>query len=104
MMVSVHGVEGGVTAGGDQGDERRLECWVGQVSGGDVTLEVVHADQRDPGREGEFVRRAAAGTSHVLYAFSPGGAEASAIRTARRRPQILRAASRAGRGAPAVGA
>ena len=49
----------------------------------------------DPGREGEFVRRAAAGTSHVLYAFSPGGAEASATRTARWRPRVLAAAGRA---------
>ena len=49
----------------------------------------------DPGREGEFVRRAAAGTSHVLYAFSPGGAEASAARTARWRPRVLAAAGRA---------
>jgi soluble lytic murein transglycosylase-like protein len=49
----------------------------------------------DPGREGEFVRRATRGASHALYAFSPGGAEASAARTARRRPQILAAAARA---------
>jgi hypothetical protein len=50
----------------------------------------------DPEREGEFVRRAASGTSHALYAFSPGGAEASADRTARWRDAVVRAASSAG--------
>ena len=37
----------------------------------------------DPDREDELVRRAAAGTSHVLYARSPGGATATAERVAR---------------------
>lgn len=43
-------------------------------------------------RRGDFERRAAAGSSHALYALSPGGAEASAERTARWRPAIERAA------------
>jgi hypothetical protein len=41
-----------------------------------------------------FERRAAAGMSHVLYAKSPGGATASARRTAAWRPQIEVAAAR----------
>jgi hypothetical protein len=50
----------------------------------------------DPGRADEFERRAAAGNSHPLYAFSPGGIVASAERTARWRPQVERAAEQAG--------
>ena len=50
----------------------------------------------DAGREDEFVRRAADGTSHPLYRLSPGGVIASAARTARWRPQIEAAAEQAG--------
>jgi hypothetical protein len=50
----------------------------------------------DPAREREFEQRAAAGTAHVLYARSPGGALASALRTAHWRPQIETAAKLAG--------
>ena len=50
----------------------------------------------DPDDEDELVRRAAAGTSHVLYARSPGGAAATAERVARWRPQVEDAARRAG--------
>ena len=49
----------------------------------------------DPGRADEYVRRAAAGNSHVLYALSPGGVVASAERTARWRPLVERAARQA---------
>jgi transglycosylase-like protein with SLT domain len=42
----------------------------------------------DPARQADYERRAAAGLSHVLYAKSPGGAFASARRTARYRPLI----------------
>jgi hypothetical protein len=49
----------------------------------------------DPRRAEEFVRRAAAGNSHLLYALSPGGAVASAERTARWRPLVERAAEQA---------
>jgi soluble lytic murein transglycosylase-like protein len=48
-----------------------------------------------PDREAEFMRRAAAGTSHVLYARSPGGATATARRVARWRPQVETAAQAA---------
>lgn len=41
-----------------------------------------------------FERRAAAGLSHVLYAKSPGGATATARRTAAWRPQVEAAAAR----------
>jgi hypothetical protein len=50
----------------------------------------------DPDQEDAFVRRAAAGTSHVLYARSPGGAAATAERVARWRPQVDAAARAAG--------
>ena len=46
----------------------------------------------DPDREDALVERAAAGTSHVLYARSPGGAAATAERVARWRPQVEAAA------------
>ncbi len=47
-------------------------------------------------RAGELERRAAAGTSHLLYVLSPGGAAASAARTAHWRPAVERAAKAAG--------
>ncbi|HWT24654.1 MAG TPA: hypothetical protein VN213_14200, partial [Solirubrobacteraceae bacterium] len=50
----------------------------------------------DADREAEFVRRAAAGTSHLLYIRSPGGATATARRVARWRPQVEAAAREAG--------
>jgi hypothetical protein len=50
----------------------------------------------DPDRRAELERRAAAGLSHVLYAKSPGGAILSAVRTARWRPEVERAARGAG--------
>jgi hypothetical protein len=49
----------------------------------------------DPDDEDELVRRAAAGTAHVLYARSPGGAIATADRVARWRPQVEAAAQQA---------
>src|SRR3954470_3242717 len=49
-----------------------------------------------PARSDEFSRRAAAGTSHLLYVRSPGGAALSARRTMRFRPQVERAAKAAG--------
>jgi hypothetical protein len=45
-----------------------------------------------PDREDEFVQRATAGHSHVLYAKSPGGALATARRVERWRPLIERLA------------
>jgi hypothetical protein len=49
-----------------------------------------------PSREPALVAAAARGTSHLLYTLSPGGAQASAARTARWRPLIVAAARRAG--------
>jgi len=49
-----------------------------------------------PDREQALVERAAAGTSHALYARSPGGAAATAERVARWRPQVEAAARSAG--------
>src|SRR3954451_360054 len=49
----------------------------------------------DPARADAFVRRAARGTSHALYANSPGGVLLSAARTTRWRPLVERAARQA---------
>src|SRR3954453_17942935 len=49
----------------------------------------------NPERSEDFVRRAARGTSHALYANSPGGVLGSAVRTARWRPLVERAARQA---------
>jgi hypothetical protein len=48
-----------------------------------------------PDRRAQLERRAAAGLAHVLYAKSPGGALASAARTAGWRPLVDRVAKRA---------
>ena len=50
----------------------------------------------DEDDEEQLVRRAAAGTSHVLYARSPGGAALTAARVARWRPRVETAARVAG--------
>jgi soluble lytic murein transglycosylase-like protein len=50
----------------------------------------------DSARRADFERRAAAGLAHVLYAKSPGGAVATAARTARWRPLVDRAAAAGG--------
>ena len=49
-----------------------------------------------PGREDELAAAAARGHAHVLYAKSPGGARASAERTAQLRPLVEAAANGAG--------
>jgi hypothetical protein len=49
-----------------------------------------------PARSGDFARRAAAGTSHLLYVRSPGGVALSAERTLRFRKPIERVAKRVG--------
>ena len=50
----------------------------------------------DEARRPEFERRAAAGSSHVLYVKSPGGVVATALRTARFRARVEAAAPSAG--------
>jgi hypothetical protein len=50
----------------------------------------------DPRRREDFEARAAAGSAHVLYARSPGGAVATAARVAAWRPRIEAAAQQAG--------
>ena len=50
----------------------------------------------DPQRADEFVSRATAGNSQLLYTLSPGGVVARAERTARWRPLVERAAEQAG--------
>ena len=63
---------------------------------GDPGEAIVDPYAWDPGRADDFTRRAAAGTSHLLYRLSPGGVAASAQRTARWRTQVEAAASAAG--------
>jgi hypothetical protein len=50
----------------------------------------------DSGREAQFVDRALAGSSHVLFSKSPGGATATAARVAAYRPMIDRAVAGTG--------
>ena len=50
----------------------------------------------DPGDEADLLRRARDGLAHVLFTKSPGGARATAARTARWRPLVDRAAERHG--------
>jgi Family of unknown function (DUF5715)/Transglycosylase SLT domain len=50
----------------------------------------------EPGREDEFIARATAGHSHVLYEKSPDGVEATARRVAAYRPKIEEVAAEAG--------
>ena len=64
-------------------------------------LAVIDPDAADPfvydeSRRGDFERRAARGSSHVLYAKSPGGVLAAARRTARYRAQVEAAAPAGG--------
>ena len=56
----------------------------------------------DPAARTDFERRAAAGLSHVLYAKSPGGAAATARRTAAWRDEIDAAAAEAGHDAELI--
>ena len=65
-------------------------------AGGEEAVAVPDPFAYTPEREADFVRRAAAGTSHVLYARSPGGAAATAERVARWRAQVEAAAEQAG--------
>jgi hypothetical protein len=50
----------------------------------------------DPDREPDLVRRATAGSAHILYARSPDGAAATAARVARYREPVEDAAAQAG--------
>ncbi|MDQ4049071.1 MAG: transglycosylase SLT domain-containing protein [Actinomycetota bacterium] len=64
-------------------------------------LAVIDPDAKDPfaydeGRRADFERRAALGSSHVLYAKSPGGVVAAARRTERYRAQVEAAAPAGG--------
>jgi Transglycosylase SLT domain len=65
---------------------------------GPVTLDPNRPDPFawDPQREEEFIARATAGHSHVLYEKSPGGVFATARRVERWRPQVEEVAGEAG--------
>jgi soluble lytic murein transglycosylase-like protein len=83
------------------GEREPLDLRVAEISAGASAA----ADPRDPGvdpfawdpsRREQFEARAATGASHVIYAKSPGGAPASARRTAAWRDEIDAAAGRHG--------
>lgn len=81
--------------GGDPVDVPRTDVPAPPAARGDVEP---FADPfvYDPDERASFERRAASGTSHPLYTQSPGGAEASAARTAAWRPEVEKAAAAAG--------
>ena len=76
------GVIVAATSGGSGSDVRVPLPGIGRVArAGDPFLWV-------PGHEAQFVARATAGSSHVLFSQSPGGAIATAKRVAAYRPMI----------------
>ncbi|MEA2148835.1 MAG: hypothetical protein QOD69_665 [Solirubrobacteraceae bacterium] len=77
----------------DSGGSPRLAPGSGQAAG--TSDEQVDPLAYTPAREDELVVAAARGNAHVLYAKSPGGARASAARTARYRPLVEAAAKAA---------
>jgi soluble lytic murein transglycosylase-like protein len=80
------------------GDRDPLDVRVARIAAGASATARSASDPLDwsPPRREQFEGRAAIGTSHVLYAKSPGGVTASARRTARWRPEVEAAARRHG--------
>ena len=70
----------------------------GEPAYGPVTVDPGQPDPfaYETDREGEFLARATAGHSHVLYEKSPGGVFATARRVERWRPSVERVATEAG--------
>ena len=81
---------------GHADEGRRNVALVPAPGGGGHLKAVADPFAWDPDHASELVRRAAAGTSHALYARSPGGILVSAARTAQWRPLVVRAARTAG--------
>lgn len=77
--------------GGGDPDPAVLEPFGGETSEG-----VRDPYAYDPARRAEFERRAAAGLAHPLYAFSPGGVEATARRVVRFRGPVVKVARTVG--------
>lgn len=80
------------------GDREPLEIEVARVTANALAATEPAADPLawKPSRSADFERRAAVGLSHVIYEMSPGGAVASAKRTAAYRDLIEAAAERHG--------
>ncbi|MFI5121459.1 MAG: transglycosylase SLT domain-containing protein [Vicinamibacteria bacterium] len=80
------------------GDREPLTLRVAQVTRDASAASEPDADPLawDRSRRAQFEQRAATGSSHVIYEMSPGGAVASAKRTAAYRAQIEAAAERHG--------
>ena len=80
-------------AGGDGGPLPPL-AGVGELSAAEV--EAFDPLAYDPDEDEDFLRRGRDGLAHVLYAKSPGGAEATAFRVDRLRDPVEAAADRHG--------
>jgi Transglycosylase SLT domain len=97
LLVAAGLLAGGVLALGI-GDRDPLDVRVQEIAA-DASAAARSASDPlawEPSRREQFEARAAIGTSHVLYAKSPGGAAASARRTARWRDEVEAAADRHG--------
>jgi hypothetical protein len=97
LLAAAGALAAGVLALG-VGDRDPLDVRVAEIAAG---ASATARSASDPlawsqSRREQFEGRAAIGTSHVLYAKSPGGATASARRTARWRPEVEGAARRHG--------
>jgi len=97
LLVAAGALAGGVLALG-VGDREPLDVRVARIAAGASATAGSSSDPLawSPARREQFEGRAAIGTSHVLYAKSPGGVAASARRTARWRDEIETAARRHG--------
>ena len=94
LLLGLGGDGGSSPSAGDaRGGERALEPGgTAKVTDAEITDPLDY----DPDRQADYERRAAAGFSHPLFAQSPGGAPATAQRTARWRKDIEAAAKDAG--------
>ena len=93
LLLALAAVVGVTAGGGDSPDLPQVPTPPGATGRGAEPLTDPFAWDED--RSLEFQTRAAAGNSHLLYTLSPGGARATAERTARWREPVERAAEQA---------
>jgi hypothetical protein len=96
LALAVAAVIGALDGGGDDEPARVPVVPTAPGASGKEAEPVPDPFAWRPERSAELERRAAVGNSHLLYTLSPGGAIASAERTARWRPLVERAAAEAG--------
>ena len=89
-VVVAHRGEQGVAAAGDQAEERRLERLGLEEVGGDVALQVVDRDQRQPPRRGDRLRGADADQQRPDQARAGGDRDRLDLVERRRRPRPAR--------------